>query len=117
LLASGSLWAAAAGDCLTYPDNPRVAACANQYGPSGGGYRPKSTPTATPPATLSVAVGKDSELRTVAVNRGPKPPPAPEPESPTFAVDRAALTNTVIAGAVGGSVVLVASDSGVGARL
>jgi hypothetical protein len=52
-------------------------------------------------------VGNDSELRTVAVYRGPKPPPAPEPESPTFAVDRAALTNTVIAGAVAGSLLVL----------
>jgi hypothetical protein len=107
VLASGSLWAAAPADCLTYRNNPQVAACANQYGPSGGGYRPKSMPTPTPPAALSVALGKDSELRTVAVNRGPKPPPAPEPESATFAVDRAALTNTVIAGAIGGSVLVL----------
>jgi hypothetical protein len=107
MLAFGSVWAAAPADCLTYRNNPQVAACANQYGPSGGGYRPKSTPTPTPAVALSVAVGKDSELRTVAVNRGPKPPPAPEPESPTFVVDRAALTNTVIAGAVGGSLLVL----------
>ncbi len=106
-VASGSLWAAAPADCLTYPDNPRIAACANQYGPSGGGYRPKSTPAPAVAAPKSEPVGKDSELQTVAVNRGPKPPPAPEPEAPVFAVDRAALTNTVIAGAIGGSLLVL----------
>lgn len=109
-LASGGLWAVAPGDCLTYPDNPRVASCANQYGPSGGGYRPRITPAPAPtqPTTDSVAMGNDSELRTVAVNRAPKPAaPAAQPEGPMFAVDRAVLTNTVIAGAVGGSLLVL----------
>ena len=105
--AAASLWAAAPADCLSYPDNPRIAACANQYGPAAGGYRPRSTPAPAQAVTHSVAVGKDSELRTVAVNRGPKPSPAPEPEPPRFAVDREVLTNTVIAGAVGGSLLVL----------
>lgn len=113
-LGSGSL-SAAPEECLGYPDNPRVAACANHqygYGPSAAGPRPRSTPgTATPataqPANRPVQAGKDSELRTVVVNRGPKPPPPPEPEPPTFAVDRTMLTNTVVAGAVGGSLLIL----------
>ena len=46
-------------------------------------------------------------MRTVAVNRGPKPAPAPAPEAPTFTVDRTMLTNTIVAGAVGGSLLIL----------
>jgi hypothetical protein len=107
-LGSGSLSAAPA-ECLGYRDNPRVAACANQYGygPSAAGPRPRSTPGTAQPTNQPVPAAKDSELRTVAVNRGPKPPPPPEPEPQTFAVDRTMLTNTVVAGAVGGSLLIL----------
>jgi hypothetical protein len=107
-LVSGSLLAAP-DECLGYPDNPRVAACANHYGygPSAAGPRPRSTPGTAQPTNRSVPAGKDSELRTVVVNRGPKPAPPPEPEPPTFAVDRTMLTNTVVAGAIGGSLLIL----------
>lgn len=109
-LASGSLLAAPA-ECLSYPDNPRVAACANQYGygPSAAGTRSRSTATPAQATGQPVAAGKEPEFRTVMVNRGPKPAPAPEPEPPTFAVDRTMLTNTVVAGAVGGLLLIVAA--------
>lgn len=110
-LTSGSL-SAAPEECLGYPDNPRVAACANQYGygPSAAGPRPRSTSANASPAGGSVPTAKDSELRTVAVNRAPKPsPPAPEPGAPTFAIDRTMLTNTVVAGAVGGLLLILVS--------
>lgn len=107
-LASAGLLAAP-GECLKYPDNPSVAACANQYGygPSAAGPRPHSTPGQAQPAGRAVVVGKDAELRTVAVDRGPKPAPAPAPEAPTFTVDRTMLTNTIVAGAVGGSLLIL----------
>ena len=107
-LASGTV-VAAPQDCLSYGDNPRVAACANQYGygPSAAGPRPRSTPATAQPTNRPVPAGKDSELRTVVVNRGPKPAPPPEPEPPTFAVDRTMLTNTVVAGAIGGSLLVL----------
>jgi len=106
-LAPASLLAAPA-ECLKYPDNPSVAACANQYGygPSAAGLRAHSTSAQAQPAGRAV-VGKDAELRTVAVNRGPKPVPAPEPQAPTFTVDRTMLTNTIVAGAVGGSLLIL----------
>ncbi len=107
-LGSGSL-SAAPDECLGYPDNPRVTACANRYGygPSAAGPRPRSTPGTAQPGNQPVPASKDSELRTVAVSRGPKPPPPPEPEPPTFAVDRTMLTNTVVTGAVGGSLLIL----------
>jgi hypothetical protein len=107
-LMSGSLLAAP-DECLTYPDNPLVAACANQYGygPSAAGPRPRSTAAPAQPADRPAPAGKDSELRAVAVNRAPKPAPAPEPEPQHFAVDRTMLTNTVVAGAVGGLLLIV----------
>jgi hypothetical protein len=106
-LVSGSLLAAP-NECLSYPDNPRVAACANQYGygPSAAGLRPRSTPSAQP-AARPVLAGNDSELRTVSVDRGPKPAPPPEPEPVTIAVDRTMLTNTVVASAIGGALLIV----------
>src|SRR4029453_11459948 len=113
-LMSGSLLAAP-DECLTYPDNPRVAACANQYGygPSAAGPRPRSTVAPAQPASQPAPAGKDSELRTVAVSRGPKPATPPEPEPEHFAVDRSMLTNTVVAGGRCGGFVVV---GGVGAR-
>jgi len=104
----GSLLAAPE-ECLTYPDNPRVAACANQYGygPSAAGPRPRATAAPAPQASQPAPAGKDSELPTVAVNRAPKPAPAPGPEPEHFAVDTTMLTNTVVAGAVGGLLLVV----------
>jgi len=105
----GSLLAAAPADCLTYPDNPRVAACANQFGSVSPGQRPRSNPApALPqPQAKSVPAGMNTELRAVAVNPGGKPRPAPEPEPQTFAVDRTALTDTIVAGAIGGSLLVL----------
>ena len=96
-------------DCLAYKDNPHVAACANQYGygPSAAGLRPRSADAPARPRAQPIQTTSDSELRTVAVVRGGKPPPAPEPEGPTFAVDRTVLTNTVVAGAVGASLLVL----------
>ena len=103
----GGLLAATPEECLTYPDNPRVAACANQFGPGSPGPRSRAAPTQALPRTRSVSVGPDTELRTVAVVPGGKARPAPEPEPQHFAVDRAALTNTIIAGAIGGSLLVL----------
>ena len=107
-LSSGSLPAAPV-ECLSYSDNPRVAACANQYGygPSAAGLRPRSSTPAEP--ARSVPVGKDAELRTVAVNREPKPAPPPEPGPLTFDVDRSGLINTVLAGAAGALLLVLAA--------
>ena len=106
-LFSGRLLAAPA-ECLRYPDNPSIAACANQYSPGSPVPGPRPTPLAQP-RTQSVPVGPDTELRTVAVVVGGKatPQPAPVPEGPMFEVDRAALTNTIIAGAVAGSLLIL----------
>jgi hypothetical protein len=111
-LGSASLLAAP-DECLKYPDNPSVAACANQYGygPSAAGPRPRSSAAPAQPGH-SVAGAKDAELRTVAVNRGPKAPPPPEPEPPRFAVDRTMLTNTVVAGAIGGLLLILVALGG-----
>lgn len=97
----------APADCLNYRDNPQVAACANAYGPSTTTPRPHAAPVAPAPVTRSVQVGATSDLRAVAVVPGGKLPAAPEPPPQTFLVDRAALTNTIIAGAIGGCLLVL----------
>ena len=107
-LSSGSLLAGPE-DCLTFRDNPHVAACANQYGPGSSTSRSRPAPSPVASQARAVQTAADSDLRTVAVIRGGKPP-TPIPEEPprqTFAVDRTALTDTVIAGAVGGSLLVL----------
>ena len=104
-LPSGSV-PAAPDECLRYSDNPAVAACANQYGPGSPGPRTRTTSVAAP-STRSVPVRPDSDLRAVAVTPGGKPPPAPEPEAISFPIDREALTGTIVAGAVGGSLLIL----------
>ncbi|MEO8676895.1 MAG: hypothetical protein ABI569_15075 [Casimicrobiaceae bacterium] len=103
----GGLLAVTPEECLTYPDNPRIAACANRFGPGSTAPQPRTAPAQALPRTRSVPVALDTELRTVAVIPGGKSRPAPEPEPQRFAVDRAALTNTIIAGAIGGSLLVL----------
>ena len=112
LLGCGSA-AAAPDDCLAYRDNPHVAACANQYGQQGVAPGPRTThlAPASPAAPVpSADRGADPELKSVpvvvAVKTAPGDP-APAPETPMIAVDRQVLTNTVIVGAVAGSLLIV----------
>lgn len=111
LLGFGSA-AAAPGDCLAYRDNPHVAACANQYGQTGVAPRAQ-TAHALPAASAAPVQGTvretaDPELKSVPVVVAAKAAPAaPAPETPTFTVDRQVLTNTVIIGAVAGSLLIV----------
>jgi hypothetical protein len=99
---------AAPDECLRYPDNPTVAACASQYGPGSPGPRARGS-AAAQPGNRSVPVKLGSELRTVAVVPGGPPPPAPEPPPPTIAVDHEALIYTIVAGAVGASLLILAA--------
>ncbi len=100
--------AAAPGDCLAYRDNPHVAACANQYGPSGA---PRNSAAALPaPAPQSARAMADGELRSVPVVVAAKAAPAappPPPETPLFTVDRKVLTYTVVAGALAGTLLVL----------
>jgi hypothetical protein len=118
LLLGSRIAGAAPGDCLAYRDNPHVAACANQYGQPGaagqqGVARPRApqvvatTPSA--PVSGAVQVIADAELKSVPVVVGVKAAqaPAPVPETPTFTVDSQVLTNTVIIGAVAGSLLIL----------
>lgn len=113
-LASGSA-TAAPQDCLTYRDNPHIAACANQYGQSGSPARsrtaatpgqPVLAPSVQPAAARVVA---DPELKSVPVVVAVKAAsgPAPEPEAPKFTVDRQVLTTTVVIGAIAGSLLIL----------
>jgi len=98
--------AAAPGDCLGYRDNPHVAACANQYGASGPSRH--SAVSAAPPQSTRVVA--DEELRSVPVVIAAKAAPAPAaavPETPSFAVDRQILTNTVVIGALAGTLLIL----------
>jgi len=104
---------AAPDDCLAYRDNPHVAACANQYG-HGSAARSRGPNLAsimpTPATSSGVRVITDPELKSVPVviaRKVPVPEPAPVPESPMFAVDRQVLTNTVVIGAIGGSLLIL----------
>jgi len=109
---------AAPDECLAYRDNPHVAACANQYG-HGSPSRargPNIATTAsissgqaasTPPGVLVIA---DPDLKSVPVvvaKTASATAPAPVPDTPMFTVDRQVLTNTVVIGAVAGSVLIV----------
>ena len=108
-LVSGST-AAAPADCLSYRDNPHVAACANQYGQAIPSARSRSPVTPAEPVAKPVRAVADSELKSVPVVVAVKaavPAPAPQPETPTFTVDRQVLTNTVIVGAVAGSLLIL----------
>jgi hypothetical protein len=105
-LASGSLFAGPE-ECLTRGGNVEVAACANQYGPGTPSSRPRSAPVKEVPRALPVPTRAEPELQTVAVSRGGKAPPTLEPEGPKFAVDRGILNDTVIAGAVGGTLLVL----------
>ena len=104
---------AAPDECLSYRDNPSVAACANKYGygPAAAGLRPRSSAAQPNTAARSVPAGPGSEFRTVAVIPGGRPAPAkaPEPESPIFEIDTAVLTNTIIAGVIAGSLLILAA--------
>ena len=113
LLSLGSA-VAAPGDCLAYRDNPHVAACAKQYGQELP-VRPRVpqvaavTPLAPAPAAGAARADADGELRSVPVIVALKAAPAPAtvPETPAFTVDRQVLTNTVIIGAVAGSLLIL----------
>jgi hypothetical protein len=99
---------AAPGDCLSYRDNPHVAACANQYGPSGPPRRSAVSAPAAP--SQSIRVVADAELRSVPVVVAVKAAPATPvalPESPSFTVDRQILTNTVVIGALAGTLLIL----------
>jgi len=113
LLAFGST-AAAPDDCLAYRDNPHVAACANQYGQPGAPARPRTTPVApaapAAPVQSAVPVVADPDLKSVPVVvavKAASSASASTPETPMFTVDRQVLTNTVIIGAVAGSLLIV----------
>ncbi len=110
LLGFGSA-AAAPDDCLAYRDNPHVAACANQYGQPGAAPRPRTAHVApalpAAPLPSAVPVVADADLKSVPVVVAVKSAPAPAPETPMFTVDREVLTNTVIIGAVAGSLLIV----------
>jgi hypothetical protein len=98
--------AAAPADCLAYRDNPHIAACANRYGPSGA-PRPSDV---TPPRSPAGRVTADAELRSVPVVLAAKAAPAapaPAPEAPVFTVDRRVLTNTVVVGALAGTLLVL----------
>src|SRR4029453_5071120 len=106
---------AAPNDCLAYRDNPHVAACANQH-EHGAASRLRATnfastaPGRSPPNPSEVRVIADAELKSVPVviaTKAPAPAPAPTPETPMFTVDRQALTNTVVIGAVAGSLLII----------
>ena len=105
-LPSGSLLAAPE-DCLARGGNAEVAACANQYGPGSPLPRARSAPPPDLPRTRPNPTSVAVEPRTVAVARGGKP--APEPEGPKFAVDREVLTYTIVAGAAGGTLLVLAA--------
>ncbi len=104
----GSAAAAAPADCLSYRDNPQVAACANQYGPNGPSRRPAASVAVAPsPSARMVA---DAELRSVPVVIAAKAAPATTaaaPETPSFTVDRQILTNTVVVGALSGTLLML----------
>jgi len=98
---------AAPADCLSYRDNPHVAACANQYGQAVPAARPRIV--VAQPAPKSVPVASEPELKSVPVVVAVKAAavPSPAPETPTFTVDRQVLLNTVIVGAVAGSLLVL----------
>jgi hypothetical protein len=113
-LGSGSA-VAAPNDCLAYRDNPHVAACANQYD-HGAASRLRGTnvastaPGRSAPNPSEVHVIADPDLKSVPVviaTKAPAPAPAPIPETPMFTVDRQALANTVVIGAVAGSLLII----------
>ncbi len=100
--------AAAPADCLTYRDNPHVAACANQYGPSNPPRRSAEPIAAPVPRSVRVIAG--AELKSVPVVVAVKAAaaaPAPVPETPMFTVDRQILTNTVVVGALAGTLLVL----------
>ncbi len=102
---------AAPEDCLSRGNNAEIAACANQYNPGSATPRARpASPTPSSPQLRSVPVqaGSQNELRTVTVAPGGNAPPAPEPEGLKFEVDRKVLTYTVILGAVGGILLILA---------
>jgi hypothetical protein len=111
-LALGSGGAVAApNDCLAYRDNPQVAACANQY-EHGAGSRLRGTHVASnvPTRSADVRVIADPELKSVPVviaKKAAATEAAPVPETPMFSVDRQVLTNTVVIGAVAGSLLII----------
>jgi hypothetical protein len=108
-LVSGSA-AAAPADCLAYRDNPHVAACANQYGQANPPARSRSAAMPAEPVAKPVRVVADPELVSVPVVVAVKavaPAPAPAPETPMFTVDRQVLTNTVVVGALAGSLLIL----------
>ncbi len=97
-------------DCLSYRDNPHVAACANQYGQAVRGRSAASAqPGSRRPRRNRFAHCPSPELKSVPVVVAVKATaaPAPEPETPTFTVDRQVLTNTVIIGAIAGSLLML----------
>jgi hypothetical protein len=101
---------AAPADCLAYRDNPHVAACANQYGEGQGGPAARSRAAFAPPTPKSVPAASEPELKFVPVVVAAKPAapaPSPEPAAPAFTVDRQVLLNTVIIGAVAGSLLVL----------
>jgi hypothetical protein len=59
---------------------------------------------------VPIRVVADAELKSVpVVIARAAPAPAPEPPAPAFAVDRQLLTNTVVAGAVAASLLVLAT--------
>lgn len=105
LVAAGA--AAAPVDCLTLRDNSRVAACANQYGQAAPA---RARPATAPPVATGIPAAAESDLKSVpvvvAVKTAPVAPP-PAPEAPMFTVDRQVLTNTIIVGALAGSLLIL----------
>ena len=98
--------AAAPADCLAYRDNPHIAACANQYGPIGT-PRPSDVAAARSPAVHVTAGAELKSVPVVIAARAAPAAPAPAPESPAFTVDRQVLTNTVVVGALAGTLLVL----------
>jgi hypothetical protein len=96
-------------ECLSRQSNAEVAACANQFGPNSSSTRARSGKPSDPSGSRSVQASVAVEPRAVLVARGGKPAPAPEPQGPKFDVDREVLTNTIIAGTVGGTLLVLAA--------
>jgi hypothetical protein len=102
---SGPL-SAAPEECLSFRANAEVASCANRYAPNSTSPRPRSEPASTP--RQASQGGRNPDLRTVpVVPKSAKTVVSPEPESPTLATIQDERKQTIVASAVGGSLLVL----------